>query len=59
MVGDDAFRVGADFRRRNAAQFVQFAQDRLENFGVVAAGFALQHGGDAFHAHAGVHVLLS
>ena len=47
------FRRGLD-----SADFVQFLKEGLEDFGVIAAGFPLQNGGDALDAHAGIDVFL-
>ena len=60
MFDDDAFGAGTFFcgDRSNAAEFVEFGEERGEKLGQIAAALALQDGGDAFDAHAGIDVLL-
>ena len=66
MVGDDAQRSSAafpDFGPEffvviNAAEFCSALHQRNKKIGVVIGDDALQHGGDAFEAHASVHTRL-
>ena len=60
MVGDDPVRSAPERRGHglDAADQIQLGEKRRENFRFIAALLALQHGGDPFEAHAGVHVFL-
>ena len=55
---NDPFGTGAFRRCFDAPEFIQFCKEGRKDLGIVAAGFALQDGSDAFHAHAGIHILL-
>ena len=54
MVGDHLVRRAAVAHRVGAGQRHRSADQRLEHVDVVIVGLALQHGGDALEAHAGV-----
>ena len=58
MFHNDPFGTGAFCGCFNAPELIQFGEEGRKDFGIVAAGFALQDGGDAFHPHTGIHVLL-
>ncbi len=54
VIGDDAMRERASPSRLDACRVDGSRNQRLEQIGVVVVVHALQHGGDALQAHAGV-----